>query len=227
MNLRLSIGYTQNIGTKERLTSFISGSYLLYNALSNKHKNILKALTGGYMLFRGATGYCPFNSAVGIKEVETHQDVDLKTNITVNKPRKEVYEFWRNLENLPKIMDHIIKVKILDEKTSEWQAKMPGGIGKVSWKSEITNDIKNEFISWQSIPNSTIENIGSVGFKDAGEFGTDIQVDITYRAPLGTAGKRIAMMLNPVFEVMVIADIKDFKHIIEEGTAPIVNGDPS
>lgn len=226
MGRKENFGLIPNIGTKERVGSLISGSYLLYNALAKEEKSWVKGFTAGYMLFRGITGYCAFNSAIGIKEVEMRNDINIKTNLIVSKPRKEVYDFWRKLENLPKIMEHLENVTTLDEKISEWEAKIPGGIGTIKWKSEIIEDIPNELISWQSLPNSTIVNVGSVRFLDARESETEVQVDITYRAPLGIPGKRIAKMLNPVFADILRGDIRNFRRIIETGEVPATNGHP-
>ncbi|MDX2002641.1 MAG: DUF2892 domain-containing protein [Chitinophagales bacterium] len=50
--------FERNVSTSERIISVLSGSWLLYNALFRKEKSVTKALTGGYLLFRGATGYC-------------------------------------------------------------------------------------------------------------------------------------------------------------------------
>jgi uncharacterized membrane protein len=33
--------------------------------------------------------------------------IEARRTVTMNKPREEVYRFRRNLENLPKIMDHL------------------------------------------------------------------------------------------------------------------------
>lgn len=209
-----------NIGRNERIISLVGGGYLLYKALA-RDKSLLKSLAAGYLLFRGSTGYCPLNQAMGIKEVELTNDVNVKTSVTVNKPREQVYKFWRNLENLPRFMQHIHSITSIDEKTTEWQMKMPGGLGIITWRSEISEDIPYEFISWISLPNSTIENVGSIHFEDSGRFGTEIHVDITYRAPLGTPGKRLAKMLNPLLKTMIKQDIMDFKRVIETGEVPV------
>lgn len=223
MKVNELIDVPTNISRNERILSLVGGSYLLYKALT-KDKSLLKTLAASYLLFRGSTGYCPANQAIGIDEVELTNDVNIRTSVTVNKPRDQVYNFWRNLENLPIFMKHIHEVRALDDKTSEWEAQIPGGLGTITWQSEIVEDIPGEFISWISLPNSTIENVGSVRFNDAGRFGTEIHADITYRAPLGTAGKRVAKLVNPLLETLVKQDIRDFKRIIETGEIPIANG---
>lgn len=210
-----------NIGRNERMVSLVSGGYLLYKALG-RDKSLLKSLAAGYLLLRGSTGYCPVNQAMGIKEVELTNDVNVKASVAVNKPREQVYKFWRNLENLPRFMQHIHRITPIDEKTTEWQMKMPGGLGIITWRSEITEDIPYELISWISLPSSTIENVGSAQFEDSGRFGTEIHVDITYRAPMGTPGKRVAKMMNPLLKTLIKQDIMDFKKVIEAGEIPVV-----
>jgi len=52
-----------NIEKNERIASAVTGSVLVYRAF--KKKSFLRGLAGGYMLFRGATGYCPISELVG------------------------------------------------------------------------------------------------------------------------------------------------------------------
>ncbi|MES2484744.1 MAG: cyclase, partial [Bacteroidota bacterium] len=59
-----------------------------------------------------------------------------------------------------------------------------------------------------------IHNAGKVRFTDNGDT-TDIEVTISYHAPLGKAGEITARLLNPVFEKMIESDIQNFKEYIE------------
>src|SRR2546423_15606848 len=91
--------------------------------------------------------------------------------ITVNHPRESVFQFWRQLENLPRFMRHLISVEPRDERRSHWVAQGPAG-RKVEWDAEIINEIPNELIAWKSLPGSDVDSAGSVRFKDApGERG--------------------------------------------------------
>lgn len=217
----------QNLGTTERLLSVAGGSYMLYSAFTKKGSSFLKAAAAGYMFFRGASGYCPISNTIGMSEVDQVGDINIHTSMTVNKPREEVYKFWRNLENLPKFMQHLEKVETISDKVSSWEAKATEKMGTISWKSEIVEDIENEHIAWQSLSESTIENSGNVRFRDAGKYGTEVDVIISYRAPLGSAGEGLAKTLNPVFESMVKEDIKNFRRYLEAGEVPTATGQPS
>lgn len=216
----------QNIGKTERLITLISGSYLLYKGLSGKKSPTL-AIAGGLLLLRGSTGYCPLYHELNIDHSGQVPDVIVKSYLTVNKPREEVYSFWRKLDNLPLFMKHLDSIEIVDEKHSDWKAKIPGGIGTVSWKAEITDDVINEQLSWSSLAGSTIENSGTVKFTDAGEFGTELHVEIAYRAPAGALGEGIGKLLNPIFEGMIREDIKNFRRYIETGELPTIKGQAS
>lgn len=204
-----------NVSNWERIVMIAAGSYLLYRALSQKEKNIPEGIAGGTMLARGISGHCPAYAALNINGEASNQNVNIRESVTINKPVSEVYAFWRQLENLPSFMEHLEKVEELNNITSLWKAKGPAGIGSVSWKAQILMDEKNEMISWQSLPESTINNAGKVVFKEVGANKTEIDVTITYRAPLGKAGEAAAKLVNPLFENIVKNDIKNLKTHLE------------
>lgn len=205
-----------NVSTLERILMVTSGAYLLYNGLSKQNKSIAQAGTGGAMLLRGISGYCPIYDAAGHLMNDKASNVNIRINSVINKPVSEVYAFWRNLENLPKFMNHLDSVRSVSSTISEWTAKGPAGLGKISWNAEIVRDEKEQLLSWNSIEGSTIKNAGKVTFKSKGN-ATEIDVTISYHAPLGVAGESAAKLLNPYFEKMVKDDISNLKLYLESG----------
>ncbi|WP_432221088.1 SRPBCC family protein [Flavobacterium sp. TMP13] len=206
----------KNISTTERILMVAGGAYFLYKILSKKDKSTAKTTLAGSMLVRGLTGYCPVYQAVDAYKNTSTSNVNIRVTGIVNRPILQVYAFWRNLENLPKFMNHLESVTAIDTKRSEWTAKGPFGVGTVTWKAEIVKDEKDKFLSWKSLPGSTIENFGKVGFKPIGQ-ATEIDVTISYKAPLGIAGEQGAKLLNPIFEKMVQDDIENLKSYMESG----------
>ena len=212
----------KNISDIERIISILGGAYLLYDALKKNKKSIPEIGAGGYMIYRGISGYCPAGDA-GKKlfskpERPTGSNINIHVRMVVNRPVNEIYNFWRHLGNLPLFMDHLEAVTVLGNTHSEWRAKLPGGIGTVGWKAEIVYDEPNRHIGWVSMPGSTIKNAGKVTFKDAGELGTLVHVVFSYEAPFGHAGEEVAKLLNPVFEKIIRNDILAFKRYMETGT---------
>ncbi|CAD0007421.1 SRPBCC family protein [Flavobacterium salmonis] len=203
-----------NVSTLERIAMITSGTYLLYKGLSEEKKNIVKIGSGGTMLLRGLSGYCPIYDAVDHLKNDKASNVNIRINSLINKPISEVYSFWRDFENLPKFMSHLESVRPLSYTTSKWTAKGPGGIGKLSWIAEIIKDEKDRLISWNSLPESSVKNAGKVVFRPTGE-GTEIIVTISYHAPLGIAGEGAAKLLNPYFEKIVKDDLMNFKTYLE------------
>ena len=56
----------------------------------------------------------------------------------------------------------------------------------------------------------------TVTFSDAPQ-GTEIDIVISYHAPLGMIGEKTGRLLNPIFERIVREDIRNFKEYIETG----------
>jgi len=209
-----------NVDKVERIASIIGGSFLIYQAMKkgNQKLKLPAALAGIYLFSRGATGHDAIYSIAGKRKLpDTVKNINIITKMTVNRPRMEVYNFWRKLSNLPLFMEHLKEVTVLDDKLSHWVAKVPGNIGTIEWRAEIVKEVEGELLGWNSLPNSTINNAGKVEFRDADGYGTEVSVVITYRAPFGDVGEGIAAMLNPVVKKMIQKDIKGFKRYIEAG----------
>jgi uncharacterized membrane protein len=138
----------------------------------------------------------------------------------VNKPRFEVYEFWRNLENLPVFMRHLEKVRPISETTSHWVAR--GAFDRtVEWDAQIITDKPGEMISWRSLAGSGIDNAGSVHFSDApGGRGTVVRVALQYLPPGGPLGAFAARLLGRDPGMQVEEDLRRFKTMLETGEVP-------
>lgn len=222
MNTNSSVGpkTSVNVDIPERIASALFGSWLLVNGL--KANSLTRMALGGYLIYRGASGHCPLYSALRKPHLpDPVRNINIRTTVQVHKPRHEVYNFWRKLENLPQFMRHLKEVRQIDDRTSHWEAFVPGGLGTVSWDAVIVEEQENAFIGWNSLPGATIENAGKVEFREIGDGWTEVYAVITYRAPLGFAGQGVSGLLNPLFEKMVRQDIKDFKRHIESGGSQV------
>ncbi|MBN8850385.1 MAG: hypothetical protein BGO55_32260 [Sphingobacteriales bacterium 50-39] len=204
------------LGKTERAISALGGSLLLY-FVSRKHKReSLLLLAGGYLMYRAVSGKCPVSDAFRDNARMHPNNVNVRTQVTVNRPREEVYAFWRRLENLPLFMRHIESVDELDDTVSAWKIRIPGGLYDVRWEAEIVRDIKGSELSWKSASGAAIRNAGKIFFSDAPSGGTRIDVMISYRAPMGVVGERLSRLLTPVFRDMIEKDIAGFKQFMED-----------
>lgn len=210
----------QNVSNFERGLSIGIGALLVYSAVRNFRKTPIRAIfrtgVGAAMVFRGASGNCPVYSSLHVDGTRTNS-VNMRTTFVVNRPRNEVYAAWRNLSTLPRFMKHLANVTEVSSTRSHWEAKFPEGSPiSISWDAEIVKDEPGEFLSWRSLPGSTVDNAGKVEFRDAlGRQGTEIRVTIIYRPPAGNIGTGVAKILNPVFKKIVKDDVLRFKEYIE------------
>lgn len=208
-----------NVNAGERVISIAAGAFIFYKALSQAIKHPIIALeeaaVGSYLLYRGATGYCPLYSKIG-KDTTDPEAISINERFVVNSPKEKVYAFWRKLENLPRFMKHLASVEQIDDKISHWKVNIPGEMMGISWNAEITREEENAYIGWQSVADSQIDNAGKVEFKEAlnGE-GTELNVEINYFPPAGIVGQGLAKLFNRVFANMVREDITNFKHYVE------------
>lgn len=212
-----------NVSNFERIATTAIGAFLVFHSLRRIRKNPLRSISriaaGGAMLYRGVSGHCPVYEKLEI-DGNRSESINIRTHMIVNKPKHEVYQFWRKLENLPLFMKHLVSVTELDSKHSRWEAKIPEGNPlTLKWDAEIVKDDEGSLLSWKSLPGSTIDNAGKVEFRDAlGERGTELRVMITYRPPAGNIGSNVAKLFNPLFEKMVRNDIMNFKSFIDAGS---------
>ena len=173
-----------------------------------------------------AGGRTPRRLAAQSQQEELEQrGIHVKMTATVARPVAEVYAFWRDLQNLPRFMHHLESVQVLDAKRSRWTAKAPAGT-TVEWEAEIVEERPDERIAWRSLPGATVENAGSVSFKAApGERGTEVQVELSYRPPLGAVGALIAKLFGEEPQEQVKHDLRMFKAVLETGE--VVHSDAS
>lgn len=223
-----------NVGKTERILSVAGGALLAFLAAKyfnrSKSGGVTLLTTGSSLLFRGATGYCPINEAVGRNSATSQiNPVEVSQVMTVRRPRSEVYAFWRKLENLPQFMQHLKEVKQIDNKRSHWEALIPKSLGApIRWDAEITSEEVNTRLAWQSIPGATVDNAGEVRFQDApGDRGTELRVKISYRPPVGDLGKGVAKLFNPMLESMIKQDLRRFKQIMEVNEPMSTEGQPA
>ncbi|HLZ88175.1 MAG TPA: SRPBCC family protein [Puia sp.] len=216
MQLHTHPDTADGIGEGERVLSAIGGSLLVYY-VTKKHKaDTLLLLGGAYLLYRAIAGHCPIRAAWKTNYRRAHpSNVNVRTQVIVNKPREEVYAFWRSLENWPLFMRHLGNVDELDNTTSAWTMKMPG-IGEVRWEARIVKEEKDTELSWTSVPGTPIDVTGKINFSSTPGNATRIDVMLSYRAPAGIIGERISRLLTPSFQGKLEADIHNFKHYIED-----------
>jgi uncharacterized membrane protein len=57
--------------------------------------------------------------------VNARKAVKVERSVTIDKPRAELFAFWRDFQNLPRFMEHLVSVRVDSPMRSHWVAKAP------------------------------------------------------------------------------------------------------
>lgn len=251
---REAFGLTQNVGDTERWASMLGGALTaLYGLRRGDTAGALLAVAGSALVARGAVGYCPVYESLGMDStaerrrlrgvarvngeprrpvqqhgpnavVDASESERIVRSVTIDGQPAELYAFWRDFANLPKVMEYIDSVEILDERRSRWRARSVGD-AVVEWTSEIVRDEPNEFISWKTVGDAPVRHAGSVHFRAApGGRGTEVRVEIDYDPPGGKLARIISALTGRDPDRQVMEDLRRFKHLAERGEAPTNEG---
>jgi uncharacterized membrane protein len=220
-----------NVGRTERVISGLAAAAVAVVGLRRKRLRPLLLPLAANLMSRAVTGRCPVNRALGrntakgrrvspVASVQRGEGIKVEKSVVVNRPVREVYRFWRNFENLPRFMDHLEAVTVIDETRSHWVAKAPAGT-RVEWDAVIHNEIEDELIAWRSLPGSDVSNAGSVHFTPLGDGSqTEVRVVLSYDPPAGKVGAAVAKLLGEEPSRQVEDDLRRFKQVMEAVEAP-------
>lgn len=155
----------------------------------------------------------------GSIDVPADGDADtlVARSVTINRPRDELYAYWRDLPQLATFMENVERIEMLDDLRSHWVVKAPAG-RDVEWVARITEDREGEVIAWASEEGAEVPNSGRVEFRDAsGGRGTVVTATILYDSPAGAIGKLIAKLFQREPAIQARRDLRRFKQLMETG----------
>lgn len=139
-------------------------------------------------------------------------------SIEVEAPVQEVYEYWRNLENLPQFMTNVEEVRSTGPDTTHWRVKGPLG-SSLEFDARTTQDEPNEALGWNT-QNGQVETSGQVRFRNVTPNRTRVEVQMNYWDPPGGRAGEVASRLVANPDIMVQQDLQNFKQIIEGKATP-------
>ena len=215
-----------NLGGAERMLSLAgAGALGVWGLRRGGASGIASGLLATALLARGLTGQAPvrrwagpnrFERAVANREGWSSASVTVQA-VTINAPREALYRFWRSFANLPRFMENIERIDVIDERRSHWVVKAPAG-RSVEWDSIVTEDQPDRRIAWESAEGADVANAGWVEFRDApAGRGTEVHAFIAYEPPGGTLGRLAAKLFQREPAIQARRDLKRLKMLMEAG----------
>lgn len=145
-------------------------------------------------------------------------------SVTIARPRQEVFAFWRDLANLPRFMENIVRIDVRDDRHSHWVVKAPGGT-TTSWDSRIIAEVPGKSLAWAA--DGDVRHSGQVEFRDAGARGTIVTATIAYDPPGGGIGKVVAKLFGREPAVQAAHDLRRLKQLLETGEISVAARNPA
>jgi uncharacterized membrane protein len=217
-----------NMTETERIASALVGGLVMSLAVlrSGFWRGILLG-AGASLVLRGATGRSLVYHELGIDRRDRRQRDGVPGNeglriehaVDIRCPAKELYQFWRRLEQLPRILRHVESVEPIDQWHSHWVARGPLG-PPLEWNAEIINEREGEIIAWQSVHGASLQNAGSVRFDSTYEGFTRLKVCIELQPIGGPATLALARIFGTDPQRELVDDLERFRDFAERELSP-------
>lgn len=99
--------------------------------------------------------------------------------VVVERPVSEVFEFCRDFENFPEVINGFLEVTDHQDGRSQWKVQTPRG-EIIEWEALVTKYVPNSVIAWESKPGSAIQASGLMRFAPLSASETRVDVSLTY-----------------------------------------------
>jgi len=196
-----------------RLLSGVGGSLLTLYGLTRR--GVVKPVlsTAGLVLATRGITNLDTRSLLGLGMGENGIRVNKAINIFA--PIDEVYRFWRNFENFPLFMNHVKEI-LVENDVSTWKVAGPAGI-PFEFQSRISQDIPNDSIAWETLPDSQVHSAGFVRFDGNRDGSTRVTVQMSYVPPAGAVGHAVAQLFGVDPRQAMNDDLMRLKALLEGG----------
>ncbi|MEP1213938.1 MAG: SRPBCC family protein [Marinobacter sp.] len=182
---------------------------------------VLLGLGGAFLLFKAVQNGRSQQKRLPSSTQAAGRDVHLSASVVVDRPASDVYEFWRDFSNLPRIMNFLEQVTPREGNISHWVARLPAG-PSLEWDSEVIEDVPDHRLSWRSLEGSEINTWGSVIFEPRADGkGTEVSVALNFNPPGNSAGTAAAHFLKGLESSVLSRNMRNLKAHMEAGAIPI------
>ncbi|SDJ49234.1 SRPBCC family protein [Natronorubrum texcoconense] len=225
-----------NVGRFERAVSAVVGGALVWRGL--RRRSLGTALAGGALVSRGISGHSRLYRRLGIDTATDHGGLavdsttdrpTIKRSVTVGKPADELEAFWRDPEQLSRIVGEYADVSptMGDGDHHRWQVSLPAG-RRLEWQTRLVEERSGERLQWETVGGAPISYEATIRFQPApNDHGTEVTLEIRFDPPGGTLSDGAMKRLGIVPESLAGTVLDRFKSLAETGEIPSLETNPS
>jgi uncharacterized membrane protein len=208
-----------NVGQTERTACVAaSGLLALYGLRRRSLGGLGMVAAAGALLYRGMSGRCGLYDRLGVNTVgaAAPSTRSFEQSVVVQRPARDCYLFWRQLDNAPRFMGLVRSVRVIDDRHSHWEAATALG-GPLRWDAIVYEDLEDERIAWRTLPGSEIGMAGAVTFTALPDLNlTEVRSELRLGAQSRT-GSVVARLFGASPDQQMARDLNRFKKLLEAG----------
>lgn len=158
--------------------AFVAGALLAYarGRAGDGRRGIAARLTASTLL---VAAFAPEMIRQLLRIGAARRRVHLRTTIEIDRPVPEVFDFCRDFENFPRVVQSLRRITDYQDGRSCWEVISPSG-EVLSWNSEVTKYVPNVVLAWRSVPGSVVDCNGLIRFSPSGRGGTRLRIEVDY-----------------------------------------------
>ena len=107
------------------------------------------------------------------------RQIALRSFIEVDRSLPAVFAFFKDFENLPRVIGSLRSVVDYEDGRSHWQAYTPTG-HLMEWDAVVTKYVPNSVIGWESVPNSPVDVRAQLRFVPLTAMRTRIEIEVYF-----------------------------------------------
>lgn len=142
---------------------------------TGRHRGVAARLTASALLL---AAFAPELTRKLLRIGASRRRVHLRTTIEIDRPIREVFEFCRDFENFPRVVQSLRRITDYQDGRSCWEVVSPSG-DVLSWNSEVTKYVPNVVIAWRSVAGSVVDCNGLIRFSPSTR-GTRLRIEVDY-----------------------------------------------
>jgi uncharacterized membrane protein len=169
------------------------GGVLVGISRKNGRGSALTRLAGVAMIGVAAR---PLISAALRSAGARRRSVAVSSSVEINRPVHEVFAFFKDFENFPRVVGAVRSVLDYQDGRSHWELYTPSG-GVVEWDAVVTKYVPNSVIAWESVVKSLVESSAIVRFTALSPTRTHVDITITHRPVQSTLKDAVRALFAP------------------------------
>ena len=198
----------RNLTRADRLGYIVGGVALMLWALRRPSwRRGAAAGMGGWLLYQAYTGDNPMFRPLGIRvnpqpaEPRVAETLVVEEAISISRPRGEVYEFFRRVENVPGFRGATI---------------------------ELIREERDDTLAWRALREGRLVHFGSLSLRDApGGRGTILAARLEYVPSGGSLGTALAHIMGHSPQRLIADGLRRARQLLETGVLSTTEGQPA